>query len=166
MRPPPSPCRSSPDHFRCVNCAHLPPLAVAMSTRHHTCIAMGSNRSVSGIKIKSLSLPSPAGRHVRPRRYGCCITRIPIRQWEFPPDAHARSSLPSANFHHLFTSSLSVHLLLFAAARSAITSSTIDKGIPSDARATSSRPSANFHHLFASSLVSPSNLSLHHDLLL
>ena len=143
MRPPPSPCRSSPDHFRCVNCAHLPPLAAAMSTPHHACIAMGSNRSVSGIKIKSLSLPSPTGRHVRPCRYGCCITRIPIRQWAFPPDAHARSLLPSANFHHLFTSSLSVpvHLLLLAAARSAITSSTIDKGIPSDARAMSSHRS-------------------------
>ena len=133
-----------------------------LSTPHHACIAMGSNRSVSGIKIKSLSLPLPAGRHVRPRHYGCCITRIPICQWAFPPDAHARSSLPSANFHHLFTSSLSlsVHLLLLAAARTAITSSTIDKGIPSDARATLSRPSANFYHLFASSLVSPSSQSI------
>ena len=66
---------------------------------------------------------------------------------------------PTSIIHslHLY---LSLHLLLLAAALSAITSSTIDKGIPSDARATSSRPSANFHHLFASSLVSPSSQSI------
>ena len=58
---------------------------------------------------------------------------------------------PTSIIHslHLY---LSLHLLLLAAALSAITSSTIDKGIPSDTCATSSRPSANFHHLFTSSL--------------